>query len=317
MSASRARESMTGRRWPSAPDRTTSRRLWLGFGTLTALLVLSTIAILARIQSIEWHVVETASDARRIAILHDVQGIVSFASALLIVSASVAVVMSTVVGSGIVKAERELWASREGLRVTLASIGDAVITTDASGNVTYLNAVAKDQHGWTHDDTRDRPLAAVFNIIDERTRQPVNNPVRKVRRRGQVLKLANHTNLVNKDSTERPIDDSAAPIRDDQGRVVGVVLVFHDITERRIAEHALRRSERELTEGLRDADRRKDEFLATLAHELRDPLAAMRSSLEVMRRCAADVGTLQLARDAMERQSRQLLRLVDDLLDVR
>ncbi|MBX9582116.1 MAG: PAS domain S-box protein [Gemmataceae bacterium] len=124
----------------------------------------------------------------------------------------------------------------EQTRITLGSIGDAVITTDAAGRVAYMNAVACELTGWARDDAVGRPLAAVFRIVNEQTRRPVENPVEKVRKLGQVVGLANHTVLIARDGTERPIDDSAAPIRDDRGAVTGAVLVFHDVTERRRAE---------------------------------------------------------------------------------
>ncbi len=125
---------------------------------------------------------------------------------------------------------------RELLRVTLASMGDAVITTDTEGRVASLNPVAADLTGWAEDQAIGKPLAAVFKIVNEQTGQPVENPVEKVLQHGQAVGLANHTVLITKDGTQRHIDDSAAPIRDGNGRVVGVVLVFHDISERRRAE---------------------------------------------------------------------------------
>jgi PAS domain S-box-containing protein len=132
---------------------------------------------------------------------------------------------------------------RERLRVTLASIGDAVITTDASGNVTYLNAVAEHLTGWPLGEAAGKPLVSIFRIINELTRQPVDDPVQMVIARGQVVGLANHTVLLCRTGTELPIEDSAAPILDSTGRITGVVLVFHDVTERRRSEEALRRSE--------------------------------------------------------------------------
>lgn len=134
------------------------------------------------------------------------------------------------------RAEEELRKQSEWLRVTLASIGDAVISTDAEGRVTFMNGVAESLTGWPQAEALNRPLSEVFHIINEETRQSVDNPVEKVLREGKVVGLANHTVLIAKDGTERPIDDSAAPIRDDEGQIVGVVLVFHDITERRKAE---------------------------------------------------------------------------------
>ena len=132
---------------------------------------------------------------------------------------------------------------REQLRVTLTSIGDAVITTDPDGRVTLLNPVAEALTGWTNDEAAGQPLPTAFHIINENTRQPVENPVAKVIATGRIVGLANHTVLIARDGTEYPIDDSAAPIRDQSGEVTGVVLVFRDVTERRRAEQSLRESE--------------------------------------------------------------------------
>ncbi len=202
-------------------------------------------------------------------------------------------------------AEKFLANREELLRITFASIGDAVITTDAKGNVTYLNAVAQTLTGWTQEEACGKPLPTVFNIVNEETRLPVENPAQKVLMLRLAIGLANHTVLISKDKTERPIDDSAAPIQDDQGRVMGVVLVFRDISDRRRAEIAMR-----------EADRRKDEFLATLAHELRNPLAPIRNSLELMKRLKGNAELIEQARSIMERQTGQMVRLIDDLLDV-
>jgi PAS domain S-box-containing protein len=125
---------------------------------------------------------------------------------------------------------------REQLRVTLTSIGDGVITTDAEERATLLNPVAEALTGWMTEDAAGQPLSTVFHIINEKTRRTVDNPVARVIATGHVVGLANHTVLIAKDGTERAIDDSAAPIRDSQGRITGCVLVFRDITERRRAE---------------------------------------------------------------------------------
>ncbi len=134
-------------------------------------------------------------------------------------------------------------AERERLSVTLASIGDGVITTDSAGRVTLVNPVAETLTGWRTDEARGRPIAEVFHIINEETRKTVENPVDRALSDGTIVGLANHTLLIARDGTERPIDDSAAPIRDDLGRIIGVVLVFRDVTERRQAEVEIRASQ--------------------------------------------------------------------------
>jgi PAS domain S-box-containing protein len=125
---------------------------------------------------------------------------------------------------------------RELLQTTLGSIGDAVITTDPGGHVTYLNAVAESLTGWTQRDAVGQPLDKVFRIVNEETREPVGNPATKALRQGVVVGLANHTVLIQRDGGECPIDDSAAPIRDQRGDVSGCVLVFRDVTAQRRLE---------------------------------------------------------------------------------
>ncbi|MGL4553626.1 MAG: PAS domain-containing protein, partial [Gemmataceae bacterium] len=121
---------------------------------------------------------------------------------------------------------------RDWLRVTLSSIGDAVVTSDTQGRVTFLNPVAESLTGWTQADAAGRPLEEIFRIINQDTRHTVESPTVRALRDGVIVGLANHTLLISKDGTERPIDDSAAPIRNEQDEVAGVVLVFRDITER-------------------------------------------------------------------------------------
>ena len=124
----------------------------------------------------------------------------------------------------------------EVLRITLASIGDAVITTDNEGRVTYLNAVAESLTGWTLEQAASQPLDAVFRIVNEETRLPVESPAVRALREGVIVGLTNHTALIRKDGSERFIDDSAAPIRNDRGEVSGCVLIFRDISDRRRLE---------------------------------------------------------------------------------
>ena len=131
------------------------------------------------------------------------------------------------------RSNESLRKSEEHLRVTLASIGDAVIAVDTDRRVENLNGTAEQLTGWTLEEARGRPLAEVFQIINEETRKPVRNPVARVIVSGQIEGLANHTVLIARDGTERAIADSAAPIQDASGRTIGVVLVFRDITEER------------------------------------------------------------------------------------
>jgi PAS domain S-box-containing protein len=137
------------------------------------------------------------------------------------------------------KTNATLQFEREMLRITLASIGDAVITTDVTGCIAYMNGVAASLTGWIQEEAVGKPLDAVFNIVNEETREVAENPAKRALEEGVIVRLVNHTVLIRKDGTERPIDDSAAPIRDGKGDVLGCVLVFRDITERRRAVQEL------------------------------------------------------------------------------
>jgi PAS domain S-box-containing protein len=132
---------------------------------------------------------------------------------------------------------------REWLQVTLSSIGDAVMATDSNGRITFMNAIAQSVTGWTQEEAVGKPIETVFNIVNEDTRRAVDSPVTRVLREGIIVGLANHTVLIRKDGAEVPIDDSGAPIKDNEGNLIGVVLVFRDITERKRADEAVRRWE--------------------------------------------------------------------------
>ncbi len=139
-------------------------------------------------------------------------------------------------------AQDRLREQGEWLQTTLTSIGDAVIATDTEGRIMFLNRVAEELTGWTQSDAEGRPLESVFAIFNELTRQPVANPVAKALQQRGIVGLGNHTILIAKDGVERPIDDSAAPIRDAAGEIIGVVLIFRDVTEHRRAEREVRAS---------------------------------------------------------------------------
>jgi len=145
------------------------------------------------------------------------------------------------------EADRRVREQREWLRVTLTSIGDAVIATDEAGLITFINPVAESLTGWKQDEAIGQPVQEVFRIVNEYTRKVVDDPVRKVLQCGRIVALGNHTVLLRKGGGEVPIDDSGAPILDAQGRILGVVLVFRDVSERRRAEKALQMSQRKLS----------------------------------------------------------------------
>jgi len=139
-------------------------------------------------------------------------------------------------GEAMRRAQLRASERREVLRVTLQSIGDGVIATDVTGHITYMNAVAEKLTGWVEREAQGQSLDSVFRIVNEETRRPVDNPAVKALRAGVVVGLANHTVLIRKDGQEHPIDDSAAPIRDEHGHISGCVLVFRDVAMQRRAE---------------------------------------------------------------------------------
>jgi PAS domain S-box-containing protein len=160
----------------------------------------------------------------------------------------IALVLFAAIGT-LISALNEAWrrttleaaVSRERLRTTLMSIGDAVIGTDAGGRITLMNAVAETLTGWRETAARGRPLREVLVIVNEDSRAEVENPVEKVLREGGATGLANHTLLLSRDGREIPIDDSAAAVRGADGRLDGAVIVFRDITTRRRQEQAVGR----------------------------------------------------------------------------
>jgi PAS domain S-box-containing protein len=337
---------------------------------------------------------------------------------------------------------QELEQQREWFRVSLASIGDAVITTNADCRISFMNPIAESLTGWPSHEGIGQRLEDVFAIFNDETREAVENPVAKVLATGRIQGLANHTSLRSRDGSEIAIEDSAAPIRDADGKLMGVVMVFRDVTQRRRAQRALERSEQLLADffenaavglhwvgpdgtvlrvnqteldllgytrdeyvgrhisefhadgpviddilnklscgecldsyaarlrckdgsikhvlissnvlwedgkfihtrcftrdvtaqkmaelalreevanrqraeaALLDADRRKDEFLATLAHELRNPLAPIRQAALISQASQATDAQKRWSHDVITRQVNHMALLLDDLLDI-
>lgn len=193
---------------------------------------------------------------------------------------------------------RQLRDREEWFRITLTGLGDGVIATDDNGRVTFLNPIAERLTGWTLSDAEGKPIEEVFPIFNEYTHQPVDNPVKKVMDLGIIVGLANHTVLRGPGGTLIPIEDSAAPIRDDRDRLVGVVLVFRDSTHERKSQEILRK-----TEKLAAASR----LAATFAHEINNPLEAVVNLIYIVKGMedlpAAAVAPLELADQELNRVS--------------
>lgn len=219
-----------------------------------------------------------------------------------------------------------LAAQQEWFRVTLGSIGDAVIASDCDGRVTYLNPEAERLTGWSLPEAQRQALADVFHILNEESRKRVENPAERVLRLGHVVGLANHTALIARNGVEWPIADSAAPIRDREGNVLGVVLVFREISDLRRGEQQARAAAAEREQLLHNertarseaerANRVKDDFVAMVSHELRTPLNVILGWIELLKQQNADPALLAHGLEVLGRNTRLQAQLISDLLDV-
>ena len=244
--------------------------------------------------------------------------------------------------------EREQW-----LATTLKSIGDAVITTDSEGLVTFMNPVAETLTCWKQEEVLGNDLTQIFQTINEKTREVVENPATLALREGVTVGLENHTLLITKNGTEIPIDDSAAPIKNDAGNILGAVLIFHDITEQQQVKAFLERTNEELearvaenTAQLREANDQlraeigqrqrletellmtlekerelnelKSRILATISHEYRTPLTTILSSTDLLAQYSSGWTDERKQKHFQRIQSavKQLTNLVNDVLFV-
>jgi PAS domain S-box-containing protein len=216
-------------------------------------------------------------------------------------------------------ARRRAEDSEHRLAAVLTSIADAVIATDTRGRITFINPIAQTLTGWEREEAVGKPLETVFRVRAEGTNEPIESPVARVLREGTIVGLGNHTILAARDGTERPIDESAAPIHDEGKPISGVVLVFRDVTEREQHEAererllAAQREARDLAEA---ANQAKDRFLAVLSHELRTPLTpvllTVSNLLDDPQTPSEFRPTLELTRHNIELEA----RLIDNLLDL-
>jgi PAS domain S-box-containing protein len=224
------------------------------------------------------------------------------------------------------RAEEAIAEQREWFETTLQSIGDAVIATDVRGRIAFMNPVAEHLTGWRLDQARDRTCNDVFNVVNEETLRVVENPVTRVLQEGVVVGLANHTLLIAADGTQRPIDDSGAPIRNRDGRIVGVVLVFRDVSDRRRMEREreaaanererLLVAERSARSEAERANRLKDDFVAMVSHELRTPLNAILGWTDLIQKKRHDDALVARGLEIVARNTRLQTQLISDLLDI-
>ena len=207
------------------------------------------------------------------------------------------------------QADRQLRQQREWLRVTLTSIGDAVIATDATLRITFVNPVAESLTGWPADEAVGRPLTSVFRIINEQTGRPLEEPVTRALRESRVVELANHAAVVTKDGRTIPIEDSAAPILDASGQVIGAVLVFHDVTEKRRAEEALRKEHDELEKRVQE----RTSELSTAVQRLQAEIVQRRRLEETLRESETQVRFF--ASQCLTAQETERRRIASELHD--
>jgi PAS domain S-box-containing protein len=180
------------------------------------------------------------------------------------------------------QADQQLRKMERWLTTTLRSIGDGVIATDTEGCVTMLNPVAEAITGWKQAEATGQRFEEVFKTINEKTRKPIANPVSKSLKNGAVVNLEENGLLIAKDGRELPIDHSAAPIRDDDGKIIGVVVVFRDNTERKRAEFAVRQMNEQLEERVKQrttqleaVNRELEAFTYSVSHDMRGPIRSI------------------------------------------
>lgn len=215
------------------------------------------------------------------------------------------------------KRERQLKEHEQWLATVLKSIGDAVIASDEQEFVTFMNPVAENLTGWKQEEAFGKKSTEVFNIANAETRNKIESPIIKALREGNVVSLPEQAILITKNGGEIPIDDSAAPIKDDKDKIMGVVLVFRDITESEQAkEVAIKqiKQEQQVAE-LEELNRLKDDFLNTVSHELRTPLFNMKMAIHMLQ-IASTPERGQRYLEILQTECDREIELINDLLDL-
>ncbi|NWH03645.1 hybrid sensor histidine kinase/response regulator [Desulfobacter latus] len=203
------------------------------------------------------------------------------------------------------RAEEAVKQGEENLRVTLNSIGDAVIVTDINGRITIMNPVAQQLTGWNEKEAAEQPFKTVFNIVNSKSRDPVESPVQKVLSTGKVVGLANHTMLLARDGSEYHIADSGSPIRNDHGEIKGVVLVFRDVTEAYKMAARLRQAEKMEAIGI---------LAGGIAHDFNNILSSLLGFTQLAKMEAGDNETLKKYLDSVSTSGLRARDLVSHIL---
>jgi PAS domain S-box-containing protein len=203
------------------------------------------------------------------------------------------------------RAEEELSSEKERLSVTLKSIGDGVITTDINGNVVLMNKVAEDLTGWLQEDAIGKDLMEVLKIINEKTGIPCNNPFDKILKSGMIMNLEDHTLLISKDGRERMISDSGAPIRDKESRIIGVVIVFRDITEKKKMEEEIIKNQKIESLGI---------LAGGIAHDFNNFLTAILGNISLAKMFAKNDEKISKRLSESEKASLRARDLTQQLL---
>jgi len=213
--------------------------------------------------------------------------------------------------------EKQLKANKKWLDALLKSISDGVIASDLQELVTFMNPVAENLTGWKQEEAFGRNSSEVFNIANAETHYPIENPITKVLQDGSIVNLPTETVLIAKDGAEIPIDDSAAPIKDDKDKITGAVLIFRDITERKQAIEARQREieQEKLVSQLEEINQLKNEFLSLVSHELRSPLSNIKVMIQMLQ-TSRDMQENQHYLELMDAECDRELELINDLLDL-
>ena len=191
------------------------------------------------------------------------------------------IISAVVISRGMVRREslyKESEIAKKLLKTTLAGIADGVIATGVNGMITFINPVAQKLTGWSKEEALGRHISEVFPIVNETTQIEVDNPVEKVLAEGIEVGLADHANLISRNGNQLPIDDSAAPLKDKHGKLIGAVLVFRDISMRRYSERQLE----EAAAALRRSNEELQQFVDSAAHDLRSPLNSIKGMAELL-----------------------------------